>query len=63
MTYENRDSSTTTIFSNGNETDVNPWELLENLIENLPIEDENLTDELLNQLYDLKERSFSFCGE
>jgi len=64
MTYENRDDSTTTVYDEVNNTsvDVDPWELLENLIENLPLDEDSL-EELESSFSYLRQRTFELVSE
>ena len=64
MTYENRDDTTTTVYDEVNNTsvDVDPWELLENLIENLPLDEDSL-EELESSFSYLRQRTFELVSE
>ena len=64
MTYENRDDTTTTVYDEVNNTsvDVDPWELLENLIENLPLDEDSL-EELDSSFHYLRQRTFELVSE
>jgi hypothetical protein len=64
MTYENRDDTTTTVYDEVNNTsvDVDPWELLENLISNLPLDEDSL-EELDSSFHYLRQRTFELVSE